>query len=54
MKKKHYVSPMVIKSIVILEDSITNCSVCLIPEGPTNDILIEDYQSDSETENIYF
>lgn len=52
--KKDYEPPMIITHCVLLDGAITNCSACLVPEGPTNDIMIQDYDGNTETEDLYF
>jgi len=54
MKKKEYKAPKIITNCIFLDGAISNCSACLIPEGETNDILIQEYDSNTETEDLYF
>lgn len=54
MKKKEYKAPKIITNYIFLDGAISNCSACLIPEGGTNDILIQEYDSNTETEDLYF
>lgn len=52
--KKNYYPPKIEVSLINLEDSILSCSVCIVPESATDDILIKDYTVETEIENLNF
>jgi len=54
MKKEKYIAPMIVTHCVLLDGDISNCSACLVPEGASNDIMIQEYIEDTETKDLYF